>query len=149
MMNMSAIMIKSPRLIFLTAVLSIAFALSTSAQITNVLIFKTSFPFYAGNAKMPAGEYRVTQPDANGFVLLIENESGSHSAFVDFNPTSSEQPHPQTDVTFNKYGGVDFLNLLWVQEQNYGMQVLTTKHEESLAKTATAQKHTVPMKSSK
>jgi hypothetical protein len=142
-------MIRSPKLIFLTATLSILVALSTHAQITNVLIFKTSFPFYAGNAKMPAGEYRVTQPDANAPVLLIESESGSHSAFVDFNPTTSEQPHPQSDVTFNKYGGVDFLNLLWVQEQNYGMQVLTTKHEESLAKTATAQKHTVPIKTSK
>jgi len=142
-------MIRSPKLIFLTATLSILVALSTHAQITNVLIFKTSFPFYAGNAKMPAGEYRVSQPDANAPVLLIERESGSHSAFVDFNPTTSEQPHPQSDVTFNKYGGVDFLNLLWVQEQNYGMQVLTTKHEESLAKTATVQKHTVPIKSSK
>jgi hypothetical protein len=142
------LMIKSPKLIFLTATLSILVALSTHAQITNVLIFKTSFPFYAGNAKMPAGEYRVSQPDEN-FALLIESVSGSHSAFVDFAPTTSEQPHPQSDVTFNKYGGVDFLNMLWVQGQNYGMQVLPTKHEESLAKTATVQKHTVPIKSSK
>ena len=142
-------MIKSPKLILLTATLSILVALSAHAQITNVLIFKTSSPFYAGNAKMPAGEYRVTQPDANASLLLIESESGSHSAFVDFNPTTSEQPHPQSDVTFNKYGGVDFLNLLWVQGQNYGMQVLPTKHEESLAKTTTVQKHTVPIKSSK
>jgi hypothetical protein len=141
-------MMKSPKLIFSTAVLSILVALSTHAQISNVLIFKTSFPFYAGNAKMPAGEYRVSQPDTNT-VLLIESESGSHSAFVDFSPTTSEQPHPQSDVTFNKYGGVYFLNLLWVQEQNYGMQVLPTKHEESVARTATVQKHTVQIKSSK
>jgi hypothetical protein len=142
-------MTKSPKLIFLVATLSILVALSTHAQITNVLIFKTSFPFYAGNAKLPAGEYRVSQPDTSTPILLIESESGSHSVFVDFNPTTSEQPHPQSDVTFNKYGGVDFLNLLWVQEQNYGMQVLQTKHEESLAKTATVQKHTVPIKNSK
>ena len=142
-------MTKTPKLIFLVATLSILAAWSAYAQINNVLIFKTSFPFYAGNAKMPAGEYRVSQPDTNAPVLLIESESGSHSAFVDFNPTTSEQPHAQSDVTFNKYGGVDFLNLLWVQEQNYGMQVLTTKHEESLAKTATVQKHTVPIKSGK
>jgi hypothetical protein len=141
-------MLKSPKLIFLMATLSILVALSTHAQISNVLIFKTSFPFYAGNAKMPAGEYRVSQPDEN-LVLLIESVTGAHSAFVDFNPTTSEQPHPQSDVTFNKYGGVDFLNLLWVQGQNYGMQVLPTKHEESLAKAATVQKHTVPIKSSK
>jgi hypothetical protein len=142
-------MMKSPKLILLTAMLSILIALSTHAQITSALTFKTSFPFYAGNAKMPAGEYRVTQPDANATILLIENESGSHSAFMDFIPSTSEQPHPQSDVTFNKYGGVDFLNLLWVREQNYGMQVLATKHEESLAKTAAVQKHTVPLKSSK
>lgn len=53
------------------------------------------------------------------------------------------------NVTFNKYGGVDFLNLIWVQEQHHGMQVSPTKHEENLATTATAQKHTVPIKSSK
>jgi hypothetical protein len=53
---------------------------------------------------------------------------------------------PQTDVTFNKYGKVDFLNLLWVQGQNQGMQIVQTKAEQLAAKTATQARHTVSAK---
>jgi hypothetical protein len=100
--------------IALTGLFWLLFALPTAAQITTKLVFETSFPFYAGNAKMPAGTYTVTQGDSDEPVLQIENATGTHTAFLDYIPTTGESPHPQTDVTFNKYGKVDFLNLLWV-----------------------------------
>ncbi len=138
---------KSPRTsTILAGVLSLLFAIPALGQITTSIEFETTFPFYAGGAKMPAGAYRVTQPDSSESMLLVENSSGSHSAFVEFNSTSSENPHAQSDVTFNKYGKTDFLNLLWVQGQNSGMQIVPTKAEQMAAKAAAPVRHSVSAK---
>jgi hypothetical protein len=77
-------------------------ALPTAAQITSRLVFETSFPFYAGNAKMPPGTYTVTQGDSNEPVLQIENATGTHSAFLDYIATSGESPHPSDRRDFQQ-----------------------------------------------
>lgn len=139
---------KSPwKLMIVTGLLALLFAIPAVGQIMNVVTFQTSFPFYAGNAKMPAGAYRVTQPDgSNASLLLIETTSGSHSAYLDVAATTSENPHGQSDVTFNKYGTSEYLNMLWIQGQNYGMQVTQTKAEQAAAKTASPTRHSLPAK---
>ena len=48
-------------------------AISAMAQIDNRVTFQAPFAFYAGNAKLPAGSYTVTQPDDNADLLLIES----------------------------------------------------------------------------
>lgn len=81
------------------------------AQIVNGIDFTTSFPFYAGNAKMPAGSYKLTQADFDESVLLIENtDDSNYSAFIDYQPTRAEQPHAQGDVTLHKYGNPEYLS---------------------------------------
>jgi len=75
--------------------------------------------------------------------LLIESKSGSHSAFLDNTPTQAANPHPQSDVTFNKYGTTEYLSQVWVAGQNYGMQVLPTKVEQKAASSSSAVKHSV------
>jgi hypothetical protein len=142
-------MTNSRKLIFLAGVLSILAAMPMQAQITNPMTFKTAFPFYAGNAKMPAGEYRVSQSGVLDNLLLIESVSGSHAAFVEIDPTTANQPHSQSDVTFNKYGNVEFLDSVWVQGQNAGMQVEPTKYEQNVAKAKTPEKHSLPATNSK
>jgi hypothetical protein len=122
-------------------------AMFAGAQITNEMTFDTTFPFYVGNARMPPGTYRVTQVHGVDFLLLIEDTNGSHSAFIEFTPTHADSPHPQTDVTFNRYGKVDFLSQLWIQGQRYGMQMLPGKAEELAGKSATASRHSVPGRS--
>jgi hypothetical protein len=118
-------------------------AIPASAQIYQGLDFKTSFPFNVGNAKMPAGSYRITQTDSDTNVLLIENTDGTHAALIEFIPTHADQPHAQSDVTFQKYGDVDYLNRLWIAGQNYGMKVEPTKVEERLAAKTGAVEHTL------
>ena len=103
------------KLIGLMGLLSILCAIPTMAQISNRVTFDAPFAFYAGNAKMPAGSYTLSQPDPDDNVLLIEDASGSHSVFVEYEVTSSDTPHAQTDVSFNKYGKADFLSLIWIQ----------------------------------
>jgi hypothetical protein len=126
-----------------TAALALASALPALAQIDNSMGFKTSFPFYAGDAKMPAGSYRVTQTDIDANDLQIQSADGKYSAIVEFIPMHAEQPHADSDVTFHKYGDVEYLNRIWVVGQRYGMKVEPTKAELKVASTTAVAEHTV------
>jgi hypothetical protein len=92
---------------------------------------------------MPAGSYSVTQPNVDDNLLLVEDASGSHSAYVEFVVAPSETPQAQTDVTFNKYGKVEFLSNIWIQGRNSEMQILPSKAEQNAAKAADAEKHSL------
>jgi hypothetical protein len=123
--------------------LSLLSVMPLAAQIDNGVEFNTTFPFYAGNAKMPAGSYMITQSDIDSSVLLVRSQNGAYSAFVDFVPTHAEQPHPQSDVTFHKYGDTDYLNRIWVNGQSFGMKVEATKAETKAATNAGVVEHSV------
>jgi hypothetical protein len=89
----------------------------------------------------------ITQPQGeDNTALLIQSESGSYSTFLDIVPTQATNPHPQSDVTFNKYGTTDFLSQVWVAGQNYGMQILPTKVEQKAASSTPAAQHSVSAK---
>src|ERR1700689_4832061 len=83
------------------------------AQIDNGVDFTASFPFYAGDVKLPAGNYKVVQLDEDVDVLQIENRDNLHSVLVDFTPTESGMPHRNSAVTFDKYGDSDYLDRVW------------------------------------
>jgi hypothetical protein len=117
-----------------------------SAQISNKVTFDAPSAFYAGNAKMPAGSYTVTQPNVDDNLLLVEDASGSHSAYVEFVVAPSDTPQAQTDVTFNKYDKVKFLSNIWIQGRNSEMQILPSKAEQNAAKAADAEKHSLSAK---
>ena len=128
------------KLIIPMGLLSVLFAIPSMAQIANAVTFEAPAAFYAGNAKMPAGSYRVTQPD------MLETANGSHSVFVEYEVVSSNTPHTESDVTFNKYGKVEFLNALCVQGQQSEMQIMPSKIEQNTAKAAAAEKHSLSAK---
>ncbi len=135
------------KLIVPMGLLSVLCAIPTMAQITNSMNFDAPSAFYAGNAKMPAGSYTVTQPNADDNLLLIEDASGSHSVFVEYVIAHSETPHAQSDITFNKYGNVEFLTAIWVDGRKSEMQILPSKAEQNAAKAAAAEKHSLSAKS--
>jgi hypothetical protein len=134
------------KLIVLMGLLSVLCAIPIMAQISNTVTFDAPSAFYAGNAKMPAGSYTVTQPNVGDDLLLIEDAGGSHSVFVEFVVAPSDTPQAQTDVTFNKYGNVEFLSAIWIQGRNSEMQVLPSKAELNAAKAADAEKHSLSAK---
>ena len=121
-------------------------AIPAMAQVDNRLTFQAPFAFYAGNAKLPAGSYTVTQPDDNSELLLIESVDGLHSVFVDYMTDDSDTAPAKTEVTFNKYGNTEFLGRISVQGQN-SMQVLESKAEHNAAKAAASEKHSLSAKS--
>src|SRR3984885_958433 len=123
--------------------LSLLSVMPLAAQIDNGVDFTTSLPFYVGNAKMPAGSYKITQSDMDAPILEIQSNNGVHSALVDFIPTQSAQPHPHSDVTFHKYGDTEYLNRIWVEGQEYGMKVDPTKAETKAAANANVVEHSL------
>jgi hypothetical protein len=114
-----------------------------AAQVVNGVDFTTLFPFYAGNAKMPEGSYKVTESDMDESILQIQSNDGVHSTLLEFIPTHSAQPHPHSDVTFHKYGNTEYLNRIWVQGQEYGMKVDATKAETKAAANANVVEHSL------
>ena len=119
--------------------LSLVSVMPLAAQVDNGVDFTTSFPFYAGDTKLPAGHYKVTQPNLNDDLLLVENiNGGAHSVFVEFVPTQSARPHPKSDITFQKYGNTDYLNRVWIEGQNYGVKIAPSKVESEAAADANA-----------
>jgi hypothetical protein len=114
-----------------------------AAQIVNGVDFTTTFPFYAGNVKMPAGSYKITHSDVDENILQIQSSDGVHSALLDFIPTQSAQPHAHSDVTFHKYGDTEYINRIWVEGQEYGMKVEPTKAETKAAASAKVVEHSL------
>ena len=131
------------KLMCLTGLLLLVSAMPAMAQIANKVTFEAPFAFYAGNTKLPAGSYRVTQPDANDQLLLVESADGAYSVFVEYVPIDSAEPSAKSEVTFKKYGSTDFLNSISVQGDDSGMKILQTKAEQNAAKTATAATHSL------
>jgi hypothetical protein len=89
------------KLVVRMGLLSLLSVMPLAAQILNGVDFTTSFPFYAGNAKMPAGSYKVTQSDMDADILQIQSNDGVHSALVEFIPTHSAHliPTPMSPST--------------------------------------------------
>jgi hypothetical protein len=126
------------KLVVQMGLLSLLSVMPLAAQIDNSVNFTTSFPFYAGDSKLPAGHYKVTQPDADNDLLRVESINGMHSVFVEFVPTQSAQPHPKSDITFEKYGDTNYLNRVWIEGQNYGIKIAPGKVETEAAADANA-----------
>ena len=131
------------KLVVRMGLLSLLSVMPLAAQILGGVDFTTSFPFYAGNAKMPAGSYKITQSDMDASILQIQSNDGVHSALVEFIPTHSAQPHPHSDVTFHKYGDTEYLNRIWIQGQEYGMKVDPTRAEMKAAANANVVEHSL------
>ena len=139
---MENIMNSVGKLVVRIGFLSLLSVLPLAAQIDTSVDFTTSVPFYAGNAKLPAGNYRVSQPDMDVEILRIQNIDEPKSAFVDFTPTQSVQPHRRSAVSFEKYGDTDYLDRVWIAGETYGIAVDPTKVEAAAAAGANAGEHT-------
>jgi hypothetical protein len=129
------------KLVVRIGLVSLLSALPLAAQIDSSVNFTTTFPFYAGDAKLPAGHYRVSQPDMGFEILRIQNIDEPRSAFVDFTPTQSLQPHRKSAVSFEKYGDTDFLDQVWIAGETYGIKADPTRVEAAAAAGANTPEH--------
>jgi len=131
-----------------TALLSVAFLLfaipALAQNASNGVKFEAPFAFQVRDVTMPAGNYKVTQPDINVAVLLVQDADGSHSALVTYTPVDDLNQQLETVIGFKKYGDVEFMNRVTIADEDLKMQLSQSKAEERAAKTAVAVEHTIP-----
>jgi hypothetical protein len=124
---------KFGKIVVTMGMLSLLSAMPLAAQVANSLVysvvFTAPFPFYAGNVKLPAGSYRITEPIANANTVLIRNIADTKGEFINFIPTSSLDPQKENDVTFQKYGDTGYLQALSLAGETDGIEFPRTKAE--------------------
>jgi hypothetical protein len=124
---------KFGKIVVTMGALSLLSVMPLAAQVAHSLVysvvFTAPFPFYAGNVKLPAGSYIITEPNENANVVLIRNSAGTKGEFINFIPTSSLDPQKENDVTFQKYGDTGYLQTLSVEGETDGIEFLQTKAE--------------------
>ena len=124
---------KSGKIVVTMGMLSPLSVMPLAAQVANSLVssvvFTAPFPFYAGNVKLPAGSYRITEPNENEHLLLIRNIAGTDGEFIYYINTTSVDPQTKSAVTFQKYGDTGYLQALSLEGETDGIEFPPTKAE--------------------
>lgn len=105
--------------------------------------FTTTFPFYVGNARMPAGSYLIRPSALAPTILTIENEHKFITAMIDAVPIRRQETNAHSELVFKRYGDTEFLNRFWTSEGRSGFMIEPTKTEEKLAAQGKPQEHSV------
>src|ERR1700730_11206128 len=113
------------------------------AQIIGEHRVDIPFQFYAGNAKLPAGEYVVRMLDnSNLRVMEIRAADGSTSALFGVEDAQVNSAPPESELIFNKYGNRYFLAELFDEGNPDGSRVPESSLEKRISKkVAEAQEH--------
>jgi hypothetical protein len=129
---------------FAAGVMTLLSSSSLIAQETFKVGFNTTFSFYAGGAKLPAGNYTITQSLDDGTFFTIQNTAGTHSVILE-GRQSSKTTNGNPVVLFNRYGTTDYLEGVETSTGN-SKDFETGIAEKAAAKKGSPQSHTVPTK---
>ena len=93
------------------------------------------FPFYAGNAKLPAGTYTLhLLDDSVGQIMEISAVDGSVSTLFDLENAGANSPN--SELVFNRYGARYFLARIFDEDNTDGSRVLESDYEKRLNEAA-------------
>ncbi len=126
--------------VILTAVFALLASFPAFAQ--NSFKFQMSSSFYAGNAKLPAGSYVITQMSGSPNLYSLDNTAGSHSVVLETRP-SSKASKTKPEIVFNKYGDTDYLERVETSEGT-SFDIMPGSAEKLAAKKGSPQPHRVP-----
>jgi hypothetical protein len=133
---------KIKMLTFAAGVITLMSCLPAMAQVK--VTFTTSFSFYAGGAKLPAGTYTVRQQQDDPNMFEIQNGAGTHSVLVEGRSSSkSSTGNPQ--IVFNRYGTTECMESILTSTGN-SVDLETGPAEKLAAKKGSPQSHTVAAK---
>jgi hypothetical protein len=130
--------------LFVALVLALTiYASKANAQIVGDLEVNIPFQFHAGNAKLPAGEYRIhVLDDSDLTVMEISSADGSTSALFQVQNTEANSTPDNSELVFNKYGNHYFLAKLFEEGSPSGSQVVESRYEKMTSQeTLEAQEH--------
>jgi hypothetical protein len=94
------------------------------------------FDFSAGGKHFSAGEYRVNALSTPGALSIVGQDSGS--GLVLSGRTQANSPSASTKLIFHQYGTSYFLYQIWIEGEDSGRELPTTRVEKELASNATA-----------
>ena len=106
------------------------------AQAQETMVVDIPFAFVAGNATLPAGEYRVQKLDGNSGVLLIHCWDANASAFVITQAVQPNEPPSVSKLIFNRYDNRYFLSQVWTAGSIRGRQLLKSPKEKEMVQLA-------------
>ena len=103
--------------------------------------------FYAGDTKMPAGSYHITQSVGPG-MLVLKADKGKHEVILPYDAIPAEKAVNKIEVTFNKYGKDDYLNSVAFgsisdTQSSWILHIKPSAGEQAAAKAAAAAPHKV------
>lgn len=138
-------------MIILVGLVALVAVMPAAAQVTfgNQIDVKVTIPmaFYAGDTKMPAGAYEITQGVGPG-MLVVRGAKDKHEVILPYEAIASSKPIQKVDVTFNKYGKDEYLNTIALgsisnTQGAWILKITPSAGEQAAAKAATATAHTV------
>jgi len=104
------------------------------AQIVGDIEVNIPFQFHAGNAKLPAGKYRIhVLDDSNQAVMEIISADGSTSALFQVLEAQAHNTPGQNELIFNKYGNRYFLATLFDAGDPNGSRVVESDYEKRIS----------------
>src|SRR6266851_3849598 len=106
------------------------------ARAQEAMVADIPFAFTAGNATLPAGEYRVQKLEGNSAVVLIRCSDASASAMVITNAAQANERQSGSKLVFNRYGNRYFLSQVWTAGSIRGRQLLKSPSEKEIAQIA-------------
>ena len=111
-------------------------AVTEIARAQETMVVDIPFAFTAGNATLPAGEYRVQKMDRNSAVLLIHCWDTRASALVITNAAQAKELQTESKLVFNRYGNRYFLSQVWTSGSIRGRQLPISPREKEMPQLA-------------
>jgi hypothetical protein len=118
----------------ITGILALAcLATIQVARAQEPVLASIPFQFTAGQATLPAGEYRVQKVRDGSSVLMIRNTEGNGAIMVMTLPASVNAPQTQTKLIFHRYGNHYFLAQVWTAGSARGRELPKSAKEKEQA----------------
>ena len=111
-------------------------AVTQVARAQDAMVVDIPFAFTAGNAMLPAGEYRVQKLDRNSAVLLVHCWDAKASALVITNAAQAKETQTESKLVFNRYGNRYFLSQVWNAGSIRGRQLPISPREKEMPQLA-------------
>jgi hypothetical protein len=106
------------------------------ARAQEAMVVDIPFAFTAGNATLPAGEYRVQKLDRNSAVLLVHCWDAKASALMITNAAQAKETQTESKLVFNRYGNRYFLSQVWNAGSIRGRQLPISPREKEMPQLA-------------
>ena len=125
------------RLFVMAGLLVFASMVATQvARADEPMLVTIPFAFTAGNATLPAGEYRVEKLNGNSAVILIRCSDANAAAVVLSNAAQATETPTQSKLIFKRYDNRYFLSQVWHAGSNRGRELMKSRSEKEIAQSA-------------